>query len=204
MKDSYAEASDGRLLASARNGDREAFGRLVDRHKDALVRSLIRLTGGRDRAEELAQEAFLRLYERSSRYREQGKVTAYLFRIAVNLLRSRERQRRRRRALRSIFLAPAPRSDEPAQQTRLLRQELQEQIARALASLPLHYRVPLVLYELEGWSYRQIGAVSGCREGTVKSRIHRGRRLLEERLRPYWQGGRVDTPHERGLAVDRP
>jgi RNA polymerase sigma-70 factor (ECF subfamily) len=183
---------DGRLLEAARSGDREAFAELIDRHKDALVSYLTRIAGRQDEAEDMAQEAFVRLYERSKGYREEGKLRSYLFSIATNLVRSRERQRRRREALRSMFLAsPNGHRTPPAQQHGLLGRELQAQLTDAIAALPLRYRTPLVLYEIEGWSYRQICELTGCREGTVKSRIYRGRRWLRERLEPYWKRGQT-------------
>ncbi len=182
-------ATDGELLRAARAGDRAAFGRLVDRHKDPLVGYLTRITGRREDAEDVAQEAFVRLFERSARYREQGKLSAYLFRIATNLVRGRERQRARRRLLRAVFLSPNGHGAPDAPGERLLERELKRELARALARLPLRYRVPVVLSSIEGWSYRRIGELTGCREGTVKSRIHRGKRRLEEMLSPYWHGG---------------
>ncbi len=184
------QASDGELLEAARAGDRGAFARLVDRHKDPLVGYLTRLTGRQEDAEDLAQEAFVRLFERGARYRERGRLGAYLLRIGTNLLRSRERQRARRRFLRAAFLSPNGHGSPAAPQQRLLDRELQRELAHALARLPLRYRVPLVLSSIEGWSYRRIGELTGCREGTVKSRIHRGKRRLEELLSPYWLGGR--------------
>ncbi len=186
--DQHPGTGDAALLALAREGDREAFGRLVDRHKDALVGYLTALAGNRDRAEDLAQESFLRLYESRDRYAERGRLTGYLYRIALNLLRSQERQRKRRRFLRSMFFSANGQGADPRQQVRVLETELQRELRKAVADLPLHFRVPLVLHELAGWSYREIGELSGCKEGTVKSRIHRGRKLLRERLEPYWRG----------------
>lgn len=179
---------DGDLLTAARAGDREALASLVDRHKDTLVAFLVRMTGSRERAEDLAQETFLRLFERGGRYREQGRLKSYLFRIALNLVRSRERQRARRRALRLAYLPADVHQAPPRQTAELLRDEERRLVAQAIAELPLPFRTPLVLFELEGWSYRDIGEATGCREGTVKSRIHRGRQRLKERLRPYWEG----------------
>lgn len=180
---------DATLLERARAGDRSAFGEIIDRHKDTLVGYLTRLIGSPDRAEDLAQEAFLRLYESRQRYVEQGNLGSYLYTIATNLVRSQERQRKRRRVLRSIFLSPNGHQERaPQQQSALLVEELQAALGRAVASLPVHYRVPLVLHEIEGWSYKRIGALSQCREGTVKSRIHRGRQLLKQKLGPYWRG----------------
>jgi RNA polymerase sigma-70 factor (ECF subfamily) len=190
QEDSDLKLDDATLLKRARAGDRAAFGELVDRHKNTLVGYLARLTGSPDRAEDLAQEAFLRLYENRHRYEEQGHLGSYLYTIATNLVRSQERQRKRRRILRSIFLSPNGHGPDqaPQQQRSLLVEELQATLGQAVASLPVHYRVPLVLHELEGWSYKRIGDFSRCREGTVKSRIHRGRQLLKQKLGPYWRG----------------
>ena len=98
------QASDDQLFARARRGDRNAFAGLVERHQHALVGYLIRLAGDRDRAEDVAQETFLRLLERGKGYRAQGKLKAYLYRIATNLVRSEERQLLRRQFLASTFL----------------------------------------------------------------------------------------------------
>ena len=75
-------------------------------------------------------------------------------------------------------------------QEELLRKEAGVRVAEALAGVPLRYRSPLVLREMEGWSYRDIASALNCREGTVKSRVHRGRQRLRRLLEPYWNGGR--------------
>jgi len=179
--------SDADLMQRVRHGDREAFAGLVELHKDAVVNYLARLTGDRDRAEDLAQETFLRLWRSATSYVEQGFLRAFLFRIATNLVRSEERREKRFRLLLP-FLGRRD-HDEPAAPSGLLLQELHREVAGALAALPLRYRVPLVLHEIEGWSYGDIARELSCREGTVKSRIHRGRQRLRQRLQPYWQGG---------------
>ncbi|HVR95897.1 MAG TPA: sigma-70 family RNA polymerase sigma factor [Thermoanaerobaculia bacterium] len=181
------ELDDAELMARVRSGARDAFACLVDRHKDAVVGYLARLTGQRDRAEDLAQETFLRLFRAADTYREQGYLRAWLFRIATNLVRSEERRERRLRLLLP-FLGGRPHA-EPVAPTGLLRQELHREVASAVAALPLRYRVPLVLHEIEGWAYADIARELGCREGTVKSRIHRGRQQLKQTLEPYWKGG---------------
>jgi RNA polymerase sigma-70 factor (ECF subfamily) len=181
------EESDAELMADVREGDRDAFARLVDRHKDAVVSYLTRLCGDRDRAEDLAQDSFLRLFRAADGYREQGFLRAYLFRIATNLVRSEERRERRLRLLLP-FLSGRDRA-EPSAASGMLLQEMHRQVAGAVAALPLRFRVPLVLHEIEGWSYADIAQELRCREGTVKSRIFRGRRQLKQRLEPYWNGG---------------
>ena len=182
------EPSDADLMARMGQGDAEALGELVDRHKDAMVNYLTRLTGSRDRGEEVAQEAFLRLFQSAPRYREEGRLVPYLFRIATNLVRSAERRERRFRIVQG-FLSSNGHAEAPAAQLHLLRQEERRMLARALGELPLRYRVPLVLAAVEGWSYQEIATLLGCREGTVKSRIARGRERLRARLAPYRNGG---------------
>jgi RNA polymerase sigma-70 factor (ECF subfamily) len=182
--------TDGELLAAARNGHKEAFALLVDRHKDILVNYLTRLTGAHDRAEDLAQEAFVRLYS-SDRYEDRGLLRAYLFRIATNLLRSEERRENRWRRLQTLLTNTNGHLSEGSGQERLLlEQEIGTVVGQAIAALPLRYRAPLLLHEIQGWPYRDIGQTLGCREGTVKSRIHRGRQLLRQGLETYWTGGR--------------
>lgn len=180
------QPSDAELMAQVRAGDRDAFADLVDRHKDAVVNYLTRLTGSRDRAEDLAQETFLRLFRSARDYTEQGYLRAYLYRIATNLVRSEERRDRRLRLLMPFL--PREEHAEPAAPSGMLRRELTREVAAAVAKLPLRYRVPLVLHEIEGWSYVDIAQEIGCREGTVKSRVHRGRQQLKARLEPYWKG----------------
>jgi RNA polymerase sigma-70 factor (ECF subfamily) len=182
------EPDDAELMARVRSGDRYAFAQIVDRHKDAVVNYLARLTGSRDRAEDLAQETFLRLFRSAASYSEQGYLRAYLYRIGTNLVRSEERRERRLRLLLP-FLLPDRQHAEPAGPAGLLRQEAHRQVASAVAGLPLRFRVPLVLHEIEGWSYADIAQELQCREGTVKSRIHRGRQQLKQELEPYWNGG---------------
>ena len=170
--------------------DLGALASLVDRHKDCLVNYLARLTGHRDRGEELAQEAFLRLFQAAPRYREEGRLLPYLYRIATNLMRTEERRERRFRLF--SLLHPHGPSGQPHAHAvapgRLLQREAQREVQRALAELPLAFRSAVVLHGIEGWSYQAIAELLGCREGTVKSRIHRGHRLLRERLRGYWKG----------------
>ena len=134
--------TDGALFRLARNGDRAAFGELVDRHKDALVNYLTRAAGCRDRAEDLAQDAFLRLFERGQGYIEQGKLRAYLFRIATNLLRSQSRRERRWEILRTVFPPASGHGPYRSPQMRLLHRELEQQVESALLSVPLRFRVP--------------------------------------------------------------
>ncbi|HVS62807.1 MAG TPA: sigma-70 family RNA polymerase sigma factor [Thermoanaerobaculia bacterium] len=178
---------DARLMAEVKQGDAHAFEQIVDGHKDSLVNYLSRLTRCRDRAEEYAQEAFVRLYQNADRYDERGLLAAYLFRVATNLVRTDERRRKRWRLL-VPFIERDDRSREPSPQREVLHEEASNVVAEAIAQLPLHFRAPLVMREIEGWSYQEIAEALGCRIGTVKSRINRAKAQLRERLERYWQG----------------
>ncbi len=189
------DPTDAELMLRVRRGDEEAFAALVDRHKDPLVAYLTRITGSLDRAEDLAQETFLRLFRTASRYREQGYLTAFLYRIATNLVRSQGRREKRWRALVGELAGGRREVEiEPGGPRRLLARELRGRLAEAVTALPLSLRVPLVLYEIEDWPQGEIARVLGCRVGTVKSRLHRARARLRRELAVYWDGWNGGTP----------
>ena len=181
--------SDAELMRRTQSGDREAFAALVDRHKNCLVNYLTVLARDRDRAEDLGQEVFVRLFERSGGYEERGQFLPYLYRIGTNLLRTEERKARRRQILLAMFSRNGHRKV-ASPQAEWLREEESRHVLRALDGLPLRFRSPLLLRDMEGWSYEDIGKTLGLSAGTVKSRIHRARERLRTLLAPYWNGGR--------------
>ncbi len=182
------EPDDAELFRRARAGDHQALGDLVDRHKDALVNYLTRISGRRETAEDTAQETFLKLLQHSDRYVERGRLLPYIYRIATNLVRSEQRRNQRWRLLHPRLLAGSERSAPPAQHHGMERRQLGKVLTGALAQLPSRYRVPVVLRDIEGWAYSEIADVLGVRPGTVKSRLHRGRALLRDLVRPHWNG----------------
>jgi len=188
------EPTDAELMGRTRSGDEDAFARIVERHRDSLVNYLARLTGSREKGEEHAQEAFFRLYRFADRFRKDGRVAPLLFRIAVNGVRS-EARRARLWNLLLPFVAPSSppeRPDDP-----LLREEVHARVHEALGRLPDRYREAVLLRDIEEWSYADIAAALGCPEGTLKSRIGRGRELLRRELEAYWRSAR---PRKEGNA----
>ncbi len=179
-------------MALVKRGDEQAFAELVERYKDPLVNYMTRMTRNRDRAEDLAQDAFVRVYRSAASYRERGHFQAWLFRIATNQLRSEERRAARWRGLVPSLTAELDgRATQPSPQATALGDEAVRAVIEAIRRLPLHYRAPVVLREIEGWPYARIARALGCRVGTVKSRIHRGKELLRRRLDVYWNGERT-------------
>jgi len=184
--------SDDVLMLRVQDGDAEAFGDIVDRYKDSLVNYLTHLARSRDRAEEIAQDAFVRLYRNASKYQHQERLGPYLFRIATNLVVTEARREKRWSLLLPRLHASTGQST-PSPDKELFASEIQRQVAAAIDRLPVNYRAPLVLFEIEEWSYDEIAKALDIRCGTVKSRISRARELLRRHLAPWWTGGE----HER-------
>ncbi len=185
--------NDDALMLRVRGGDDDAFGEIVDRYKDSLVNYVTHLVRSRDRAEEIAQDSFVRLYRNASQYKAQERLGPYLFRIATNLVVS-EARREKRWSLLLPRLHASSHHNEPPPDANLLTTEIQRQVSAALERLPLKYRAPLVLFELEEWSYDEISRALDIPSGTVKSRISRAKDLLRRHLAPWWIGG---SNHER-------
>ena len=193
--------TDAELMVRVKAGDERAFEAVIRRYKDAMVNYLTRLTGCRDRAKDLAQETFLRLYLTRDRYQESGRLGGYLYRLATNLVRSEERKARRQRLLSfGLWGGDMVRQgDGDTPHGELEQQEEMGMVQEAIRKLPLRFRVPLVLHEIEGLSYPEIAGLLDAKENTIKTRIFRGRRLLQGRLDAYYNGikGEVHEGHPR-------
>jgi RNA polymerase sigma-70 factor (ECF subfamily) len=171
--------------------DEAAFTAFVEERKDSLVNYLTHITRSRDRAEEIAQDAFVRFYRSGWTSRTDEQLAPYLFRIATNLSISQLRRAKRWQRLLPLLTAREERSAPPADLP-MITDEIQRQVSLALEQLPVKFRAPLVLYEIEEWSYEQIARALDCRIGTIKSRISRARALMRDLLEPWWIGGNDD------------
>jgi RNA polymerase sigma-70 factor (ECF subfamily) len=179
--------TDAELMAATCGGDDEAFAAIVDRYKDGLVRYVTHLTRDHARAEEVAQETFVKLYVKAARYRDAETLKPLLYKIATNHVRSEAtRSKRWSRLLQWFGGGEEGRQESP--QVVLLRDEATRHVESAVASLPVVFRSAVVLRDIEGWSYDDIARMLGCNSGTVKSRIARGREILKRELSGYWNG----------------
>lgn len=179
---------DAALVARWQAGDEAAFADLVRRHERRVFGLLLRMLGSREEAQDAAQDAFLNLHRHGRRFRRESRFSTFVYRVAVNAALNRRRGLGRRRAhMQSLEhrqaagddLPVAPRGPEDAAYGGQVRARVQREIQQLSAAL----RAPLVLYDLEGLSYGEIAEVLEVAEGTVKSRIHRARHALRERLR---------------------
>lgn len=184
------EDPDAELVARWQGGDLRAFEALVRRHESRVFRMLFRMLGSREEAEDAAQETFLSLHRHGRRFRGEARFSTFLYRVAANSALNRRRSlgraRARQRALTArqaggSDLPVAPRDPEGAASGA----QVQERVQEALLTLAPDLRMAVVLYDIEGRSYRDIAESLGIPEGTVKSRIHRGRQALREELREY-------------------
>ena len=181
----YTAQTDDELLFRLRNGDEQAFAALYRRRQGAIYRFALHMSGSPAAAEDIAQEVFLALLREECGYdRERGTLSGYLFGIARKLvLRNLERGRA------DVPLEPegdevAPRElaviDDPL--AGLTRHEAIDALRRAVQALPRRYREVVVLCDLEELDYAEAAVVLGCPIGTVRSRMHRARALLLEKL----------------------
>lgn len=179
---------DATLVRRARSGDSAAFGKLVLRYQDRVYNACYRLCGRRDDAEDLTQTAFVKAYEALPRFEAKSSFYTWLFRIAVNLAISHRRSRGRRKTI-SLDGGNDDRRPDPAaadEDTDVAktaeRSELREHLSAALAELDHEFRAVVVLKDIENMDYATISQVLDLPLGTVKSRLHRGRMALRERL----------------------
>lgn len=190
-----SETSDLTLVESCRGGDLNAFDILVERHQNRIFNVCYWMLGNRDEAADASQDAFVRAYRSLANFRGDSAFGTWLHRIAVNASIDATQRRKRAPVLYSDLTPngederedPEPdASTQPPRDPSLLalREEKRAAVRQALASLPEHYRVVLVLFDIEGYSYEDIGHTLELPLGTVKSRISRARQSLRERLEP--------------------
>jgi RNA polymerase sigma-70 factor (ECF subfamily) len=185
---------DIRLMLRVRDDDDAAFGELVERFQHRLVAVMHHLIGNADEAEDLAQEAFLRVYRTRKKYTPKAKFSTWLFTIANNLALNALRDRQRRPVLplelRDSGPLPRPtegttpgRDDPPAYN--LQQQELADIVRQALDELNERQRVAIVLNKFEDMNYADIADVMGLTSKAVKSLLSRARAKLREVLQGY-------------------
>ena len=173
------------------------FERLMRRHQKQAYHVAYRLTGNHADAEDLTQEAFVRAFRFFDTYRRDLPFEKWLYRIISNLFvdEIRKRSRIRTRSLDepvggdSDSTATLEIPDTSASPERVvLHEELDDKIQKALAALPADFRQTVILADLDGLSYEEISAQMRCSIGTVRSRLHRGRKLLRARLEGFGIG----------------
>lgn len=181
--------SDGELLERFLGGDESAFESLVIRHEMSvrkLVSGLLRDPGT---AEDVAQEAFLRVYRHAPSLEQPEAFRAWLYRIAINSARDALRRRQRRREVSLEDIEQPARAVPGTVEDLAAARELRRDMTQALAEMRDEHRAPFVLREVEGLTYKEIASVLGWPLGTVQVRIHRARQELRVLLAKHGKRG---------------
>ena len=175
---------DNELIEATRRGDSAAFGCLVRKYQDRLLSALFHVSGSRDEAEDVVQEAFVTAYLKLMSFAGGSSFYTWLYRIAFNTAISRRRKRRGESSVEHTrdLTGSEPLDDHEAAEDCLLRKERAGQVQWALAQLPDEFRSVLVLREMESCDYDTIAQILDLPVGTVRSRLHRARLQLKEQL----------------------
>jgi RNA polymerase sigma-70 factor (ECF subfamily) len=184
------ELSDVDLMMRVKRGDREAFSELLRRFRKPLINFLCRFLTNPADAEDLAQEAFIRVFQSAARYEPKASFTTWLYRIATNLALNHVRDHRPHQVV-SVDSAEEQDSKQirlqlpdsrPLAETAMLEQERIRQIRSAIAGLPENQRLALILTKYQERSLKETAEILNCSEVAVKSLIFRAYTTLRERL----------------------
>ena len=173
------------LLEQAREGSLDAFNSLVEVYQDHLYALVARMVPDRDQAADAVQEAFFSAYRNMKSFRG-GSVRSWLSRIAINAAMDQQRLKKRRPSqpypelVDDTWQPPAGPDADPVRTA--MHGERSRALRAALASITPDQRHAIVLFDVEGYDYQEIADLTGVSLGTVKSRIHRGRLALRDRL----------------------
>lgn len=174
----YRTQDEVSLLRASLQGDKGAWGEIITRYKSAVFGLCLGFVRNRADAEDISQDAFIRAYVNLRRYDLERRFSTWLFTIAANLCRNHLRYRRNHPSIEEPDHLRG--GGDPAILVRL--EDRQEKIRQALAALPYSYRAPLVLRFYNDLPYQEISQILAIPEGTVKTRIHRGKAMLRERV----------------------
>jgi RNA polymerase sigma-70 factor (ECF subfamily) len=188
-----ASMTDSQLVAAHLDAVPGAFSELYGRYRDRLVQFIWRKTGDRDRAEDLVQEAFIRVTRHLHRFDQNKKFSTWIYTICSNLAKNELRNRSRSPLVLFQKLTthwesdhrPLQFEDHQGRPDDLYRKRyLQKIVEQTVEQLPEHHKLVFRLRELEGKSYEEIADITGVNLGTVKSRLHRARTSFAERIEP--------------------
>jgi RNA polymerase sigma-70 factor, ECF subfamily len=197
------DASDDELLQRARTGDRDAFAALYDRYQHIVYRFARAMIGSADAARDVSQEVFVAFMRDLPRYDPtRSALATYLYGVTRNV--SRHRIRRERRFLSLDVLGS--RAQEPAlgprdHADRLSAAQSLDALRRALGSLPLRYREVIVLCDLHELPGNIVAQIVGASATAVRSRLHRGRRMLKERMERLGRAAARPNAHTARFSI---
>jgi len=197
-------SSDEMLVEQVRKGSQVAFAELVRRHQNAVYSLCYRLVGNAAEAEDLAQEAFLRLYRSAGQFRAGARLRPWLHKITTNVCLDALRKRKETTLPLDDVIAgdiqPHVHSVDELPEEAYLNREKRLDVQQALLRLPGEYRVALVLRYLEDLSYQEVADALGVPLSTVETRLFRAKKLLGQILGSPNGMGKEEPSHELHVA----
>ena len=187
------ELEDTALVNAYLGGETRTFDVLVERYQTRLLNFVYRIVGDRERAEDLVQEVFVRVYRHLGRFDRSKKFSTWIYTIASNLAKNELRNRSRSPLVLFTSMTkgwedeerPLEFEDPTSRPDDLFRKRhVRELVESSVAQLPTHHREVFVLREIEGRSYEEIAEITHCNLGTVKSRLNRARNSFAEIIEP--------------------
>jgi RNA polymerase sigma-70 factor (ECF subfamily) len=187
------DRTDSEVVQASLEGDPRAFGEIVTRYDQRLLNFVYRTIGDRERAQDLVQETFVRVYRHLHRFDQSKKFSTWIYTIASNLAKNELRNRSRNplvlfQTIKKNWDAdhrPLEWEDTQYKPDDLFRKRhLKQKVEEAVKLLPEHHRIVFVLRELEGKTYEEIADITGCNLGTVKSRLNRARNNFASIIAP--------------------
>ena len=167
-------------MDEARHGSKQAFGELVVRYERRLIRVILQFVKSVEQAEDLAQETFIKAYERLGQFDPARRFGPWLFRIGVNQTLDHLRRRKRRGWWLLFTDHRTERQPDPATADPRQALDLQQEVEKVLDQIPENYRIVLMLRDLQNFSTSEIAAMLGRKEATIRWRLAEARRMFEE------------------------
>ena len=174
--------SDSQLVLSAQQGDSAAFGDLVRRYQQPLLRAMLPVTENHEEAQDIVQEAFIQAYRNLDSFRGDSAFFTWIYRIAFNLAKARHRKQRPLSIDTTSLTLP---SEEPSAEKKFESSEFRIILRAAIAELSTDHQHVIILRELEELDYDEIAQRLDLSVGTVRSRLHRARAQLRELLQQW-------------------
>ncbi|HXC02248.1 MAG TPA: sigma-70 family RNA polymerase sigma factor [Opitutaceae bacterium] len=185
--------ADRALVQQVQAGDVAAFNRLIVKYRERLYSVIYNMTGNREDTADLAQDTFIKAFQSINRFQGHATLFTWLYRIAVNSTVTHLRKNR----LRTFFSLEkvveegknseiiAALTDKSGAERDTFVKELQEKLNDALQKLSINHRTVITLFEIDELSHAEIAEVMDCSVGTVRSRLHYAKQLLQAELQPY-------------------